>query len=1122
LQDSNLPREIPDGAWDDVSIVKNLTSRFLIGACLLSVATAAPTPHLLQQPSLSRTQIVFSYAGDLWIVPRSGGDATRLTTGVGIESNPVFSPDGSAVAFSGAYDGNIDVYTIPASGGIPKRITYHPDADFAVTWTPDGSRIVFTSTRDSHAGEAKLYSVAANGGLAEPLPMPLAHSGAFSPDGKRIVYTPTSGGSPFSFERYVAWKRYRGGRANSLRVIDLKTLDSEKIPRQDSNDFNPMWVGDKIYFLSDRDGKVTLYRYDPVKKAVGQLVRNTGFDIRSASAAAGGIVYDQFGELYLFDIASGRSNRVDVRITGDMPEVRAHFADVSREIRVAGISPTGARAVFEAHGEILTVPASHGDARDLTNTPGVMERQPVWSPDGQQIAYFSDESGEYALHLRSQSGAGETKKFSLAGGSTYYFNPVWSPDSKMLCYYDNKLNVWYLDTRTGKATKIAANEQKDIDHELSWSPDSKWIAYTKSLGNMFYQVLLYSIETGKSTAVTDGMSDAHYPVFDKDGQYLYFTASTNTGTMSGLDMTSDLYPVTRSIYAAVLSATAPSPVAPESDEEKSPAPKPAADASATPKPVTVHVDLAGLQNRIVALPMSAANYTRLQTGKAGKVYFLEASGNNRTVSVFELKTRHTEKLGENVRSFQVSFDGEKMLVEIAPPRGSEGAASNAGPQFAIVPASAPWKPGEGLLRLSGMQVKVDPPAEWKQMYHEVWRIERSHFYDPNYHGVDIDAREKVFEPYLNSIASRADLNYIFQEMLGDITVGHLRGAGGTIPTSRPVPGGLLGADFEIANGRYRITRIYTGELWNPQLRGPLAQPPAKVLTGDYILAVNGQDLAGTDDISRLLEGTSGKTVVLKLAIDPAGAGMREVSVVPVASEGPLRMAAWVEANRKKVDELSGGKLAYVYMNDTGIGGFTSFNRYFFAQTDKQGLVLDERFNHGGQAADYVIDVLRRPLMNYWAPRWGAIYRTPQGSIAGPKVMVTNEYAGSGGDAMPWYFREGKLGTLVGTRTWGGLVGISAVPALMDGASVTSPDFGFFSPSGEWDVENHGVAPDVVVEMDPKLVAQGHDPQLERAVAIAMEKLQKSPMAEPKKPRYPNYQTVTQQRTGHAESAGGSQ
>jgi tricorn protease len=582
--------------------------------------------------------------------------------------------------------------------------------------------------------------------------------------------------------------------------------------------------------------------------------------------------------------------------------------------------------------------------------------------------------------------------------------------------------------------------------------------------------------------------------------------------MSHLDMTSDLYRVVYNVYAVVLAADGKSPVSPESDDEKPAAPKPAAGDPGNAKPV--HIDLAGLQDRIVALPIPAQNYTDLQTGKAGNLFLMEGGGGRmaaegRSVSRFDLKTRRVEKLGEGVRSFEVSVDGEKMLIEFAPPqRTPEEGPAQTPPRFAIVPANAPWKSGDGMLRLEGMQVKVDPLAEWKQMYREVWRIERSYFYDPHYHGVDLAAREKLFEKYLDSIASRADLNYVFQEMLGDITVGHLRGAGGTIPSPARVAGGLLGADFEISGGRYRIHRILPADRWNPQSKSPLARPGVKVAEGDFILSVNGENLAASDDISRLLEGTAGKTVVLKIASDAAGTSAHDIAVIPVASETELRLASWVEHNRRKVDELSGGKLAYVYMPDTGLPGFNSFNRYFFAQTDKQGLVLDERFNHGGQAADYVIDVLRRSLLSYWAPRYGAIYRTTEGAIYGPKVMITNEYAGSGGDAMPWYFRKSNLGTLVGTRTWGGLVGISDTPVLMDGGTVTSPDFGFFSPDGEWDVENHGVTPDVVVEMDPKLVADGHDPQLERAVAVALEKLAKNPPLQPKKPEYPNYQQPT--------------
>ena len=1101
----------------------------LVALSTLPLPAANDHPHLLQKPALSQSQIVFSYAGDLWIVPRAGGTAQRLTSGLGVESEPAFSPDGKTIAFTGAYDGNVDVFTVPTEGGTPKRITHHPESDQAIGWTPDGKNIIFRSTRETYSRFTRLFTVPAEGGLPKPLPLPMGYSGAFSPDGKRFAYAPIGVGG--SFTNFIAWKRYRGGRASFLWVIDMHTLERQAIPRTNSADFDPMWIGDKVYFLSDRDGSVSLFGFDPSTKAVNNLIKNSGYDIDSAKAGPGGIVYDQFGDIYLYDIAKGKAAKVNIAITGDMPEIRPHFSDVSQEIRAARISPTGVRALFEAHGEILTVPAAKGDFRDITNTPGVMERTPSWSPDGQSIAYFSDESGEYALHIKPQNGSGDPKKLFISNDSSYYVNPRWSPDSKFVAFHDNRLRFWLADIAAGKVTLIDTDEIS-TNPDISWSPDAKWLAFSKGLPNRLHAVNLYSLATAKCTQVTDGMSDARFPEFDKDGQYLYFTASTNYGTtVSGLDMSSDEFEVTRSVYALVLSNDAASPVAPESDEEKpGGAPKPTrttvADA-ATVKPV--RVDLTDMPRRIVALPIPARSYDSLVAGKAGTFYltdsgtgFARAAGGGRSLQRFDLKTRKLEPIGANIGSFDLSADGEKMLISLAPARAAGAAPPTAptrAPQYAIVSATAPIKTGDGLLRLAGMEVRVDPVAEWKQMYHEVWRIERSYFYDPHFHGVDISASEKKYEPYLDSLASRADLNYIFQEMLGEFTVGHMRGGGGNIPNPRAVPGGLLGADYEIADGRYRVKKIYSGESWNPQLRSPLVQPGIKVAPGDFILSINGQDLTDKDDISRLLEDTANKTVVLKLASDASGANAHEVSVVPVASELPLRNLAWIEENRRKVDRLSGGKLAYVYMPDTGQGGLTSFNRYFFAQTDRKGVIMDERFNAGGQVADYVIEVLHRPLLSYWAPRYGDIYKTPAGSIQGPKVMIVNEFAGSGGDAMPWLFRNQQLGTLVGKRTWGGLVGVGQYPVLMDGGNVTAPSFGFFSAKGEWDVENHGVAPDVEVELDPRLVAQGQDPQLERAVSIAMEQLQKNPPMDPKKPAYPNYHPVSKSATKEAIKGG---
>ncbi len=1127
-------------------------------ATLCSIAAAGHASHpLLQRPAFNGTLIVFSYAGDLWTVDRNGGHASRLTTGTGIETDPVFSPDGSMIAFTGEYDGNTDVFVVPATGGVPKRLTYHPAADAAVAWTRDGKNVIFRSARESDSPRyTKLFKVSLNGGLATALPLPMAFSGQFSADGKYFAYSPVGGASPFNYSSYVAWRNYRGGLASSVWIADMATLDVVKVPRERSNDFSPVWVDKQVYFLSDRNGPISLFRFDPATKAVTEVVKNDGADIRSASAGPGGIVYDRFGELFLYDTQSGQTSQISVDVRADLPDVRARISPADREIQNYGISPTGLRVVFEAHGDILTVPAKkESTTRDITGTPGVMEREPAWSPDGQSIAYFSDESGQYALHVINQTGkqtgAGEVKKFPLANDATYYFKTVWSPDSKLIVFHDNKMEIWLLDTATGKAAVIDKAVDNDSDYDAAWSPDSKWLAYTQSVENRFHALFLHSIASGKSTQITDGMSDVRSPAFDRGGKYLYFTESTNYGTStSGLDMSSDAFDATRSVYGLALATDTASPIAPESEDEKSPDvrekdakdrkdssdehadkgkssdaakddakkddAKKSDDADKAEKvekpekPKPVKIDLDRLQDRAVALPLPPRDYTSLIAGKEGILYLLESGGrfqgeHGQTLMRFVLKTRKPEKLADHIAGFDLSFDGNKMLLEMAHedegPQATEGPA----PNFFIVPADAPVKPGEGKLELSKMEVRVDPRAEWQQMFHEIWQIERSFFYDPHYHGVDTVAAEAKYKPYLAEVGARSDLNYLFQEMLGDFSIGHLRGNGGTIPHPHHVAGGLLGADYEVVDGRYRIERIYTGEHWNPQAHAPLAEPGVKVKDGDFILAVGGQDLSGSDDIQRLLEGTAGTQVVLKIAADAGGKDAHEVTVTPITDDLSLRNLAWIEANRRKVQELSSGKLAYVYLPDTAMGGLTNFNRYYFAQLDKHGAVIDERFNSGGQAADYIIHAMQRTLMSWWAPRYGAIYRTPQASILGPKVMITNEFSGSGGDAMPWYFREAQLGPLVGKRTWGGLVGIGGIPVLMDGGHVTSPSFGFFNPQGQWDVENHGVQPDYEVDVEPKQVHEGHDAQLEKAVSLALDELAKHPAPEPHKPeQYPNY------------------
>jgi tricorn protease len=1065
-------------------------------------------PILLQRPTLSNTHIVFVYAGDLWVVSREGGDARRLTTGTGVENNPIFSPDGRWIAFTGDYEGNVDVYVVSADGGVPRRLTYHPGADIALSWSPDGKQILFRTGRASSMPAARFFTMPVEGGgFPTEIPLPMGHEAVYSPDGQRLAYLPLA-------PAFQQWKRYRGGRTTKIWLARLADSSVEQVPRENSNDFNPMWIGDKVYFLSDRNGAATLFAYETGSKRVTQVIRNDALDIKYATAGPGAIVYEQFGTINLFDLKSGGSKRVDIRVTGDMASVRPRFERVASRIASVGLSPTGARAVFEARGEILSVPAEKGNARNITNSPGVADRDPAWSPDGRWIAYFSDESGEYALHLRDQSGMGEVRKVNLGNPPSYFYTPIWAPDSKKVAYTDKRLNLWYVDIDKGTPVKVDTNTFDNpfpvIDP--TWSPDSRWITYTRQLKNRLGAVFAYSIETNKSTQVTDGLSDARFASFDKNGKYLYFTASTDIGPTTGwLDMSSFPHQITRSVYVVVLRKDLPSPLAPESDEEKiqegeQPAPPRPPQKKEIPK---VNIDFDNIGQRILALPIPARNYVGMRTGKAGMLFILESPAGATTpgaiVHKFELDKRKFDKALENVVAFEVSANGEKMIF---------GQGFGPAQRFIIASTTQPLKPGEGVLNLGEMEVYVDPRAEWQQMYREVWRIQRDFFYDPGLHGLNREATQKRYEAYLENIAHRADLNYLFQEMLGNMSVGHHNSGGGDAPQVRPVTTGLLGADYRVENGRYRFARIFNGENWNPQLRAPLTQPGVNVQVGEYLLAVNGREVRSTDNLYSFFQSTANKSVVIRVGPNPDSNGSREVTVVPVANEGGLRNLAWIEDNRRKVDQVSGGRLAYVYLPNTAGAGYTNFNRYYFAQIDKEGAVIDERFNGGGTAADYIIDYMRRPLLNYWTTREGEDFPTPVGSIFGPKAMIINEYAGSGGDAMPWYFRKAGIGPLIGMRTWGGLVGIYTYPQLIDGGGVTAPRVAFYNLEGDWDVENKGVAPDIEVDLDPKLWREGHDPQLEKAIDVVMDALKKNPLPKYKRPAYPNY------HTGNGRDAGG--
>lgn len=1127
-----------------------MKSCLVTAAIVLGAAAAAAQPGsdqlLMQRPALSRTHIVFVYGGDLWSVPREGGTARRLTAGPGVETSPSFSPDGTRIAFTGEYDGNVDVFVMPAEGGEPRRLTWHPAPDAVMGWTPDGKRVLFASGRTAYSRFSELFTVGLDGGLPEKLPLHMAAEGAYSPDGTRIAYVPLQ-------RAFNTWKRYRGGMATPVWIATLADSRVEKLPRDGSNDYNPMWVGDTVYFISDRDGRATLYSYDTATKKASRLFENGGLDVKSASAGPGAIVYEQFGSLGLYDLQTGKRSRVPVTIAADFPEVRERLQRVGASVTNAHVSPTGARAVFEARGEIVTVPAEKGDPRNLTGTPGVMERDPEWSPDGKSIAYFSDESGEYALHVAPQSGSGPVIKIPLGEKPSIYFSPRWSPDSRRIAYIDSHQTLWLVDLDSRKPARIDRDRFWSRSGDLlrpSWSPDSKWIAYTKRLQNYMGAVFLYSIDGAKSTQMTDGMSDARAPVFDAGGKYLYFAASTDAGASLQPDIHSFSRPMSGSLYLVVLSKDEPSPFAPESDEEPLDAAKkeePARSADAKPEgesetkpeeakeakaesgparrsgeatkaegkgtkpPEPVKIELDGILQRVLSMPMPARRYVSLQAGKPGVLLAVEAPApfggggqTGLTVHRYDLKARRSDVAIGGVNSFEVTRNGEKMLYR-QEDRWYIAALRPMPPPGAPASPPPPAPPPSRALATDAIEVRVDPRAEWRQMYREAWRIQREFFYDPGFHGLDLEAAGKRYEPFLERVASRSDLNYLFAEMLGDITVSHLGVGGGALPDVRRVQTGLLGADFSTDAGRYRFARVYSGENWNPQLQAPLTRPGVNVTAGEYLLAVNGRPVTTAQSVYSFFEGTVGKSVRLRVGPNPTEAGSREVIVVPVASEQPLRNYAWIEDNRRYVDKVSGGRIAYIYMPDTAGGGYTNFNRYFYAQVGKEGLIVDERFNGGGNLATDIVEMLGRPVMSMVATRDAENEVQPQGAIFGPKVMLVNEMAGSGGDAMPWYFRKAGLGPLVGKRTWGGLVGRAAGVPLIDGGYVGAPSSAVWDPAtSQWIAENVGVAPDVEVEQDPALVRQGKDPQLDKAIEIVMAELAKQTPFAPKRPAYPVY------------------
>jgi tricorn protease len=1082
---------------------------FLCGVFILyPLDSKAQGTRLLRQPTISDNQIAFVYANDLWTVDFVSDknkilNARRITSYEGAETSPHFSPDGKWIAFSGQYDGNTDVYIVSSEGGQPKRLTWHPGADEVTGWTPDGKEILFASGREGHpTAVSKLYTISVNGGMPKSLLVPRAANGKISEDGNFVAYTPFSFWDP-------EWRNYRGGQAQPIWILNLKDQTLKQTPRANNERHtNPVWLNEKVYFLSERDLANNVWSYDPATETVKQLTFHKQFDSKNIGAGGGKIVYEQGGYLHLLDPQSGESSQLNINIQGDFNWARPRWEDIEPNRLInASLSPTGQRALFEYRGEIFTVSKEEGNWRNITNSSGAADRFPVWSPDGSKIAWFSDASGEYQLVIGNQEGLGNIRSIKIPN-ATFFFKPEWSPNGKYIAFTDTDYNLWYIDIQSEKLTKADVEGYAHPNRSLNpvWSPDSKWIAYVRLMDNLFKAVKVHNVETGITHQLTNSMADAISPVWDASGKYLYFLATTNYGLNTGwLDMTSYDRPVTRSLYMMVLSKDTPSPLMPRlfdekeqkaEDEKKQKEEKKKLTGKKETKAevVQVKIDLDGLENRIEALDVPEKNYSALLPGPEGHVFYMESVPNESHFSLgrYSLEERKSTEFLPKVNEASVSHDRKNLLYR----NGSNWSIVNTGNES---PKSSDEK-----FVVSNMKLKIIPTEEWQQIFREGWRYQRDFLYVDNLHGAPWDKMLEWYTPWIDHVRHRSDLNYVVDILGGEVAVGHSYTSGGDFPNIDRIAVGLLGADYGVRSNRYFFSKIYNGESWNPKVKAPLSLSGLNVKQGDFLLEVNGTEVNTTKNLYSYFEGTAGRHTYILVNDKPSKDGARLITVVPVDNEYQLRSFAWIENNRRKVDEMSGGKLAYVYVPNTGQQGYQYFNRYYFAQQDKKGAIIDERNNGGGSAADYIVEVLARELHGYFNSRveGNKPFTTPMAGIWGPKVMIINERAGSGGDLLPYLFRKMEIGPLVGTRTWGGLVGTWDTPPFVDGGRMVAPRGGFFDVDGNWAIEGEGVAPDIEVMMNPADVISGRDPQLERAVKEALQLLKENPVELKEEPAPP--------------------
>lgn len=1072
----------------------------VLSICLSqTVAFSQIDAGLFRYPDVSQTHIVFTYANDLWVVPKEGGRAYKLSSPPGVENFPKFSPDGKTIAFSANYDGNPDVYVLPALGGPTHRLTYHGMSDRMVDWYPDGQSVLIASRRDSEKERFnKFFKVSIKGGLPEKLPMAYAEFGSLSPDGKRIAVN-------FQTQIGRTWKRYRGGNVSDIHIFDLATHASENISKSDEagNEF-PMWWQDKIYFISDRgpENRMNLWEYTIASKNLKQLTRFADNDIHYPSLGIDEIVFEQGGKMYLFNLPAANYKEVKIELVTDAMTLKPRIEKADKYIQHAFISPDGNRILMEARGDIFSLPAENGFVKDLTRTSGVAERYPAWSPDGKTIAYWSDASGEYELTLM-QDGK-ERKVTSLGAGFRY--RPFWSPDSKKIAFIDKAMQIYIIDVATGSLTpvdKMLRASHGSLDGFVAnWSSDSRWLTYSRDLDNYHSAAFLFDVPGKKSYQITNGYYNAGTPAFDPDGKYIFLTTDQHFNpTYSSIDGTF-IYANSTELAAIPLKKTTPSPLYPKNDtvsikqeaETKTDTKKKddgkKEDGKDKTEKKVVEIDLDGLEARLVILPVKAGNYSNVQITK-GKVIYLHypnsgSSEKTNSLQYFDLEKREEKTILDGVDNFQVSSNGEKILVS---------KESN----YAVVSPAENQKMDKPL-RIAEMEMMVEPQKEWKQIYTDAWRLERDYFYDPNMHGVDWNKVRSQYSKMLEGVSTREEVNFILGEMIAELNASHTYRFGGDEESEKQKSTGYLGVDWETEGSYYKIKRIVRGAPWDAEVRSPLSLPGVGIKEGNYLLAVNGVVLTTETEPYAAFQGLGGKTVELTYNSTPGWSGAKTAVVETLSDESRLRHLEWIEKNRKRVEEATNGEAGYVYVRSTGVDGQNELIRQFNAQWDKKALIIDERFNNGGQIPDRFIEMLNRPPIVYWAIRDGKPWPWPAYANYGPKVMLINGWSGSGGDAFPDYFRKAKLGPLIGTRTWGGLIGISGVPDLIDGGGVTVPTFRMYNLDGTWFKEGHGVDPDIAVDEDLTSMAKGVDPQLERAIIEIKEGLKKG-FSAPKPPAF---------------------